>query len=773
MSATHSSPQKKSHPSVQMTTTPPPEVFQHDLKKHVEEELSSHAWEFGPDDIACMLSPKILKHEPENGGLLELCHFDILIDHPRIESAMGKLFKNMPKPSPFHQEVKNYDNITKFLNECVKLCTDTYRSIQTDLQASEFNLQEFGKAFWPALRFVKYHKPTFDKVQNAAPLKPDIVGLVIEDMPSGDFVACWSKPPKSCERNLQRIAVAVEVKDRWKDLLLQSGTYGRAQFNDTPLRSFTATIAINHATETLRVLIFHRGGLSASKELRLTTKDGEAHDIRKFMKILLSMLLWQTPGDAGFPEFTDGKKFIFPSGEDDTVEAIHQEVLYNRPSSRGCNTFVALMQLSPSNNKAVPQTPLVSGTGKPPKSQIPAPIDAWSKKPKLGQVPNDKNNDMHDSIFPSPYDFSGSFGIRFHDHQATRKQRMYEKVSNSSLILKGSWPPHEKKDVECNMYRHSKGEFGTATLLSSYEPFNSRGYKSTNSYFLPSPKSEARWLSTYQCGYLQRDVSIGNVLKLVQPTQMAPFNINKLKDFHDVIMGVNTNMEGLSKPVRDKVKALEGHSGPALKDAVKEVMSAAEALEREIAELGLFADMTECQAIISDGDLASYMPSYLTRTVTAESISGTYEFMSPRVRDAIIRDAKYLHTPVDDIHSFFFVAVWATLWNINKGHSKDENPIRNGLRRIDRDVSVASLLRDRLRPRPTYTPITIGMLPVLDDWSKKLSQLDLYSESSQDEFQETLRLVQFDLLAYRGVADFVQIIKEHYQHIQAASLSCV
>ncbi|KAF8314585.1 uncharacterized protein EI90DRAFT_3135848 [Cantharellus anzutake] len=832
MSATHSSPQKKSYPSSETTATGPEEVFQRDLKKRVEEELAGHAWEFDADDVARMLSPKILKQEHKDKDLLELDFFDVLVDHSHVVSVMQKVFETVPYPDPFRKrETENYGNISCFLTKCVERCRDAYESIFAmygatgDRQA--FKLQPFGKAFWPGLLFVKYDRQTGDKVKNAAPLKPDIVGLAVEDTPPSDFVACWSKPPEQSKRNPRRIAVAVEVKADWKDMLFQSCTYGRAQFNDTPLRTFTVTIAINHAAETLRVLIFHRGGLTTSKELRLTTKDGNPHDIRKFMKILLSILLWQTPGDAGFPEFTDANRFIFPSGEDDTVEAIQEQVLHNRQSSRGRNTFVALMQHFPSDNNAIPQTPLASGTGKPSTGQAPmhAFTDARSKKLKLGKTSSndgkDKDNDEYDIIFPSPYNFNGRFDIQFRDHQATRKERMYEKVSNPSSVVKCSWPPHAKKDLECNMYRASKGEFGTMTLLSSHEPFNSRGYKSTNSYLLPGPNSNASdfhlkdisplcpespdyrslavtllrdqgcsleycdtawdlcicllhamlgWLSTYQCGYLQRDVSIGNVLKLMRPAQMVPFSIDKLKEFHYAIMHSNENVDEFSKVVRGKVEALEERlskprAAREVKDEVGKAMSTAEALQMEITELGLPA---ECRAIISDGDLASYIPAYLARRDTAESISGTYEFMSPGIRGAMDAEDRYLHTPLDDMYSFFYVAVWATLWNIKKGHTKREDVWRDGLRSKERDAKVADLLAQRTeKPSQTYAPIILGMIPVLDDWWMKLSQLRRSSGPSRDEDQGILRLVYFDQLAYRGIADFVQIVKKHLQQIQS------
>ena len=61
------------------------------------------------------------------------------------------------------------------------------------------------------------------------------------------------------------------------------------------------------------------------------------------------------------------------------------------------------------------------------------------------------------------------------------------------------------------------------------------------------------WLGIYQSGYLQRDVSVGNVLKLVVPIKMKPFSIQKLLDFRDALKGTKICTR---KEVEDKVKML-------------------------------------------------------------------------------------------------------------------------------------------------------------------------------------------------------------------------
>ncbi len=87
------------------------------------------------------------------------------------------------------------------------------------------------------------------------------------------------------------------------------------------------------------MLIFHHGGLSASHELELKKPE----HCSAFLRIMLSILLWQSPADAGFPEFTDGMTWVLPS-KVGTVEVKQKEVLYYHPSIRSRETFVALLE---------------------------------------------------------------------------------------------------------------------------------------------------------------------------------------------------------------------------------------------------------------------------------------------------------------------------------------------------------------------------------------------------------------------------------------------
>ncbi|KAJ3730935.1 hypothetical protein DFJ43DRAFT_977740, partial [Lentinula guzmanii] len=56
------------------------------------------------------------------------------------------------------------------------------------------------------------------------------------------------------------IAIPVEVKDNWSDLVLQSGIYACCLFSASPLRQFVLGIGYNYEDHTLRFLVYQRGG---------------------------------------------------------------------------------------------------------------------------------------------------------------------------------------------------------------------------------------------------------------------------------------------------------------------------------------------------------------------------------------------------------------------------------------------------------------------------------------------------------------------------------
>ncbi len=128
----------------------------------------------------------------------------------------------------------------------------------------------------------------------------------------------------------QQVAFTIEVKDCWKALVLQIATYVCAQFAVSPLRCFVPGIGVNHKMGTISFFILLFGGLTMSspipirfmntrmkhrkhekvEEFEIRRNDAieknmvlVANNQKMVLKLMLSILLWQTPIDAGFPTF--------------------------------------------------------------------------------------------------------------------------------------------------------------------------------------------------------------------------------------------------------------------------------------------------------------------------------------------------------------------------------------------------------------------------------------------------------------------------------------
>ena len=97
--------------------------------------------------------------------------------------------------------------------------------------------------------------------------------------------------------NDHELLIPVEVKDGWRDLVRQAGTYARCLFMASPLRKFALVLGYEYVSQEFRILVFHHGGLTSSQALKLDTEDGR----KGLLHIFLAILSWKTVVDAGLP----------------------------------------------------------------------------------------------------------------------------------------------------------------------------------------------------------------------------------------------------------------------------------------------------------------------------------------------------------------------------------------------------------------------------------------------------------------------------------------
>lgn len=79
-------------------------------------------------------------------------------------------------------------------------------------------------------------------------------------------------------------------------------------------------------------MIFHRGGLTATLPIDITTPEGT----KEVCYIFTAILLWKSPSDAGLPAFTDGKTLKLT--EDCDVDI--KKVMHTVDCVRGRSTWV-------------------------------------------------------------------------------------------------------------------------------------------------------------------------------------------------------------------------------------------------------------------------------------------------------------------------------------------------------------------------------------------------------------------------------------------------
>ena len=246
----------------------PPATFQSDLQESLSQEIHDHTWEFDAERIAKMLSAT--SEGPP----------DALVD-----SAHQVLGKNTPLVWPTaDDEILWYSPLAVFLNNYLEAC---HKVLDEHHKSAERSSR-----FYSRLNFIAYGRTTYDGVEGASPVKPDLVGGL--DLEPGRRVA-WSPPDTS----MDQVLIPVEVKANWAPMVIQAATYARCLFSASPSRQFSVVLGFRHTEAQLRFLVFHRSGLTGSKPCSVEDPRGQ----KDILRIFLSILQWTSTNDAGFLEF--------------------------------------------------------------------------------------------------------------------------------------------------------------------------------------------------------------------------------------------------------------------------------------------------------------------------------------------------------------------------------------------------------------------------------------------------------------------------------------
>ena len=158
---------------------------------------------------------------------------------------------------------------------------------------------------------------------------------------------------------------------------------------------------------------------------------------------------------------------------------------------------------------------------------------------------------------------------------------------------------------------------------------------------------------------------------------------------------------------------------------------------------------------------------------------GTYEFMSRRLVNNLEYPEPYLHSPVDDLESFYYTAQWATAFNdgvSGKRHDK--------IRRFREMIAgggrtrATSMVECDLHPawaEAEYGPFFARSLSLLCPWHAKVMQqsrdwMDVKYQADElyGEDKERYLCLNFLIHGYRGVGEYLELVHKHRASLQGA-----
>ena len=153
-----------------------------------------------------------------------------------------------------------------------------------------------------------------------------------------------------------------------------------------------------------------------------------------------------------------------------------------------------------------------------------------------------------------------------------------------------------------------------------------------------------------------------------------------------------------------------------------------------------------------------------------------YEFMSSGLLRSVRLSEPYLHSPVDDLESFYYTTQWAAVHNEGFSTGRDGlEALRTRLSGSADNRFQATLFVHRISPNNQEDVRKFGaflprLQPVLKEWYPSILMLikswrtvkDGFDGSNVSRYHTRHAL----LFAYRGVADYLKIVHKHQESLK-------
>ncbi|KIY62848.1 hypothetical protein CYLTODRAFT_494370 [Cylindrobasidium torrendii FP15055 ss-10] len=259
---------------------------------------------------------------------------------------------------------------------------------------------------------------------------------------------------------------------------------------------------------------------------------------------------------------------------------------------------------------------------------------------------------------------------------------------------------------------------------------------------------------------MHRDIRLGNFLRLVDEVDHKPF----------AAMGIQIELlsTGQNEAFTDNSSTRNSFDRPASVDA------------EEVAERALSDTLeisSEFRAAWIDADMTANLMNDFQQGSVYDNVPGTEEFQSWAMQYAIEQKEPYAHSPLDDLHSFFWTTLWAIMNNKNQvSENKDESVWRRNLRGTWSDREGVMFALSRRNMDSSYSPMVVNMRSFMGAWKCRTdNQLKECHARAVKLFQSTVAtgddvLDMHTPLMLRGVADYFELVLKHEESMEVVSM---
>ncbi|KAJ3994906.1 hypothetical protein F5050DRAFT_1770794 [Lentinula boryana] len=688
-------------------------------------------------------------------------HYDFAID--KLDSQINNAFHHFALNKPETLLVKSHCPESEHYRGLVDFLNGAFHS-------SLAQLPEAHEALYRALKFHVCDRPTVDGFEGAKPLKPNGVGVLGLEVVEPDKLF-WSPPAEGGAQ----IAIPVEVKNNWSDLVLQSGIYARCMFSASPLRQFVLVIGYNYEDHTVRFLVYHRGGCTGSEPLNLD----QPKDLKGFIHLIVSILTWRTRADAGFPAWCNDARVCLPgrkAGDSSPLTVDIDRILHYRVCVRGRAPRVFRIKIPAAfpDDEEDPAEDLIPGL-----QNMGVQKKAWQISDTAGQ---NHSNPTQIATGSTGTEISTDGNRKISSIVISRARALIDGVENvdhainwypldplelkrgDSAVLKLCWVPDR---VPCNLLmeprllRDCSGMFGLPKHLYSFRAHHKAGCQTTNRLFLPPPAADFetfRWdlwgktnwepeylsllghVTEFVGHSLESAKDLRSLVRAVLHAHLGYYNmIQKNYQHRDISIG---NVRMVDEPIKT-----ERFDIPNPNETQREILDLCR-------KLGID---NHCSGFVIDGDLAVDWDRHFTEENLATR-SGTPEFMSTELLKRVFRD--HVHSPVDDYCSLYLLTQWACAFHELSTEDKPKNPDHLQQLRSDlagnvyhRDAATSTTINGVKFKAEKYGAFLVHAQPFLKEWYRTLISL-------MNEWQEidATNAASFRYIADRGLLLFLNIV---------------